>query len=179
MNKNTTAVIFSLVVIVVIGGIALAVKQTAANSKALEPFAQCINDSGAKFYGAYWCPHCNQQKSLFERAHKSLPYVECSTADGKGQTDICIEEEIESYPTWKFIDGTISGGLTSLAVLAEKTGCELPAGENAESTEENESDLEVETESEGETGTASNAKEKEEVKINQDGQTEPFTIELE
>ncbi len=30
MNKNTTAVIFSLVVIVVIGGIALAVKQTSS-----------------------------------------------------------------------------------------------------------------------------------------------------
>jgi len=21
--------------------------------------AECLTESGAKFYGAYWCPHCN------------------------------------------------------------------------------------------------------------------------
>ncbi len=129
MNKNTIAVIFTLIVILVIGGIISAVRKTAVESKVLEPFAQCLNDSGAKFYGAYWCPHCNQQKSLFGRAHKSLPYVECSTPDGKGQTEVCTEEGIESYPTWKFADGTTSNGVTSLEVLAEKTGCELPGEE--------------------------------------------------
>lgn len=143
MKKNTIAIIFSLIVIIVIGVTAYAIKQSATQSKALEPFAQCLTESGAKFYGAFWCPHCNQQKALFGRSHRELPYVECSTPDRNNQTEICMEENIESYPTWKFADGSISSGVTSLEVLASKTGCELPTenevvvdGEVAEKTEE-------------------------------------------
>jgi hypothetical protein len=179
MNKNTTAVIFGLIVILVVGGIVFAVRQTSVESRALEPFAQCINDSGAKFYGAFWCPHCNQQKSLFGRAYKALPYIECSTPDSNGQTDICIEEEIESYPTWKFADGTSASGVVSLAVLAERTGCELP-GEGEE--------LEESTDAVEETTSASVAEveatpvitsEEIEIDLTQDSKIEAFTPELE
>jgi len=164
MNKNTTAVIFSLIVILVIGGIVFAVRQTAVESKALEPFAQCVNDSGAKFYGAFWCPHCNQQKALFGRAYKALPYVECSTPDGNSQTEICATENIESYPTWKFADGTTSNGVTSVKDLAERTGCALPS-EEATVTET----TEVETAESPEI----------EVKLTEDPKIEAFTPELE
>jgi hypothetical protein len=42
-------------------------------------FAEFLNKRGAKFYGAYWCPHCTNQKRLFgEEAQSAVPYVECA-----------------------------------------------------------------------------------------------------
>jgi hypothetical protein len=91
-------------------------------------FAQCLKDSGTTFFGAFWCPHCNNQKKLFGDAVGTLPYVECSTADGKGQLAVCKDAGVNSYPTWEFPDKTRQTGEVPLAVLAEKTGCVLPAG---------------------------------------------------
>jgi hypothetical protein len=87
------------------------------------PLAQCLKDKGAVFYGAFWCSHCRSQKALFGDAAPALPYVECSTPDGKGQTLVCREKKIESYPTWVFADGSLLNGSQSLEVLAEKSGC--------------------------------------------------------
>jgi len=88
-------------------------------------FAECLSDAGAKFYGAFWCPHCQAQEALFKES-KNLPYVECSTPDGEGQTPICIKEGITGYPTWKFVDGTELGGVQTFAALAKKTACVAP-----------------------------------------------------
>ncbi len=92
-------------------------------------FAQCIKDSGTTFFGAWWCPHCNAQKKLFGDAVDKLPYVECSTADGKGQLPVCKDAGVSSYPTWEFPDKTRQSGEVPLAVLSQKTNCPLPAGE--------------------------------------------------
>lgn len=91
-----------------------------------DDLAQCIDKSGTVFYGAFWCTHCQSQKSLFGSAKQYLPYVECSNPDGQSQTAICIEKGIKSYPTWVFPDGTIQTGEVSLEDLAEKTSCVLP-----------------------------------------------------
>ncbi len=91
-----------------------------------DTFAQCLKDSGAVFYGAFWCPHCEEQKKEFGSSSKLLPYVECSTPDAKGQTLICEEKGINSYPTWIFKDGSRMSGTLSWKVLAEKTSCVLP-----------------------------------------------------
>ncbi len=95
----------------------------------LEDFAACLKDEGAIFYGTFWCPHCQNQKKMFGSAAKLLPYVECSTPDGKGQLPVCAEAGIEGYPTWVFADGSRLSGEVPLSTLAEKTGCVLPAGE--------------------------------------------------
>ncbi len=92
----------------------------------LDSFAQCLGEKGATFYGAFWCPHCQAQKALFGKSVKLLPYVECSTPDGKGQLPICKEKKVEGYPTWVFADGSRLSGEIPLATLAEKTSCELP-----------------------------------------------------
>lgn len=89
-------------------------------------FTQCLADSGAKFYGAFWCPHCQEQKKLFGSSEKYLPYIECSTADGQQQLQICKDAGITGYPTWEFADGSRLSGEVALATLAEKTGCVLP-----------------------------------------------------
>ena len=89
-------------------------------------FAQCLKESGAKFYGTFWCSHCNNQKELFGSAQAELPYVECSTADGRGQMQVCADANIKGYPTWIFADGSEQSGTMSLEALAEKTACVLP-----------------------------------------------------
>src|SRR6266700_8112952 len=44
----------------------------------LDGFAQCLKDRGAKMYGAWWCPHCADQKEMFGFAFQYVNYVECS-----------------------------------------------------------------------------------------------------
>lgn len=89
-------------------------------------FAECLKNEGAKFYGTFWCSHCQDQKDLFGSAKDSIPYIECSTADGRGQLQVCAEANIQGYPTWVFADGSEQAGTMTLEALAEKTGCELP-----------------------------------------------------
>lgn len=90
-----------------------------------DEFAQCLTDKDATFYGAYWCPHCANQKQLFSNSDK-LPYVECSLPNKAGQTQICIQSNITTYPTWEFADGSRETGVQSLKKLSLKTGCKLP-----------------------------------------------------
>jgi len=90
-----------------------------------DTLAKCLKDKGAVFYGASWCPHCVEQKSEFGTSAHLLPYVECSTPDGKSQTQICADHKIMGYPTWRFSDGSEVTGAQSLETLAKKTGCAL------------------------------------------------------
>lgn len=105
-----------------------------------DDFASCIEKSGAKFYGAFWCPHCQAQKSIFGKSKDKLPYVECSTANGQEQTPECKDKKIESYPTWEFmLNGTTTRvtGEKSFTELSTLTNCALPAGYVAEEKVEN------------------------------------------
>ncbi len=91
-----------------------------------DAFAQCIAEQEAVFYGAFWCPHCQEQKAMFGRSERLLPYEECSTPNGNAQVAVCNEAGIASYPTWIFADGERLEGVQTFETLAEKTGCELP-----------------------------------------------------
>lgn len=113
-------------VIVLIFGMYMIKTKTDATPGKLDSFAQCLKDKGAVFYGAFWCTHCQNQKAMFGKSVTLLPYVECSTPDGKGQFPICKEKNIEGYPTWIFADGSRLTGEVALETLAEKTGCTLP-----------------------------------------------------
>lgn len=127
MNKSTLLSIGVIVVAVIVALVIL--QKEASKPKIYDTFAACLGEKGAKFYGAFWCPHCGEQKAMFKGSQDLLPYVECSTPDSKGQTDICIEKVIASYPTWEFADGSRLTGAQSLETLAEKTGCVLPNDE--------------------------------------------------
>lgn len=90
-------------------------------------FAQCLKEKGVIFYGAFWCPHCQAQKKLFgKKAFDALNSVECSTADGKNQTQECKDAGISGYPTWHFADGSRKTGELTFAELAEQTTCPAP-----------------------------------------------------
>ena len=88
-----------------------------------DTLAQCLTENGATFYGAFWCPHCADQKELFGSSVQYVNYVECSLPDKSGQTQFCKDAKIESYPTWEFSDGSRLTGLQRLNVLAEKADC--------------------------------------------------------
>ncbi|MFA4814593.1 MAG: hypothetical protein WC924_01620 [Candidatus Gracilibacteria bacterium] len=101
-----------------------------ARDTTYDNFATCIADSGATFYGAFWCPHCSDQKKLFGDSKDLLPYVECDPNGNNSQAQLCKDEGIESYPIWKFSDGTTKGGLVSLDDLSSQTNCPLPGEES-------------------------------------------------
>ena len=90
-----------------------------------DEFAKCLKEKGTIFYGAFWCPHCQKQKAMFGNSAKYLPYVECSTPDGRGMIASCKEKGVEGYPTWVYPDGSRESGEIRLERLAEKTGCEI------------------------------------------------------
>ncbi len=127
---NNIKIFVTVIVILILGVVATVIfrskEPVAVGPGQYDAFAQCLKDKGATFYGAFWCPHCKAQKQMFGSSAKLLPYVECSTADASGQTQICIDKKVSSYPTWEFTDGSRLNGEIPLAQLAEKTGCALP-----------------------------------------------------
>ncbi len=116
--------IWLVVGIAVISGGYYFIKQTNTPGQ-YDEFAKCLKDKGAVFYGAFWCPHCQNQKAMFGKSAKLLPYTECSTADGKAQLQVCKDKNITGYPTWEFADGTRESGEVSLERLSEKTACPI------------------------------------------------------
>lgn len=128
MAPKTKVILLSTVIgLVVIVGIAYLLYD-ANKPGQLDDFATCLKDKGAVFYGAFWCQHCKNQKALFGNSAKLLPYVECSTPDTRGKYQICIDKQIDGYPTWEFADNSRETGEVPLATLADKTGCALPVG---------------------------------------------------
>lgn len=97
--------------------------------------AKHLKQIGAKMYGAYWCPHCHDQKELFGReAAQIYPYIECAP-DGKNpQTALCEQIAPKAqqqtgqqfgFPTWE-INGKFYPGTQSLTELARISGYKGP-----------------------------------------------------
>jgi hypothetical protein len=122
MNKKAASVL----ILLAFAAFVVWLVRTPGKPGRLDSFATCIKDSGALFYGAFWCPHCQNQKALFGSSAKLLPYVECSTPDGKGQLPACADAGVQGYPTWKFADGTVKNGEVSLSELSTATNCPIP-----------------------------------------------------
>jgi hypothetical protein len=93
-----------------------------------DAFARCLGDRGAKMYGAYWCPHCQEQKELFGASFEYAPYTECGIkGDLHGEAQVCKDEKIQHFPTWQFPPtGAREEKVFSLETLSDKTGCPLP-----------------------------------------------------
>ena len=85
--------------------------------------ANHLSETGAKMYGAYWCPHCATQKDYFGAAASELPYVECDPAGFEAQVELCDLAGVEAYPTW-VIEGDRYPGAQPLAQLALFSGFE-------------------------------------------------------
>lgn len=91
----------------------------------LVAFAKALAAANVKFYGAAWCPHCTAQKNLFEDGAKYLPFIEVTNPD-KTPNAIATANNITTYPTWVFADGSRLTGELSLSQLSTKTGIAIP-----------------------------------------------------
>jgi hypothetical protein len=93
----------------------------------LDGFAKCVTSKDARMYGAWWCPHCADQKEEFGYAFQYVSYVECGE-ENKPQSENarCKDAGIKNFPTWQFADGSRVEGVLPLMQLSQKTGCKLP-----------------------------------------------------
>lgn len=95
---------------------------TTASGTAEMQLAQHLVDIDARMYGAWWCPHCHDQKQLFgKEAAKVMPYIECHDEGQNPQVALCRSEGITGYPTWK-VNGESYEGAQPLEVLAQASG---------------------------------------------------------
>jgi len=129
MKKST--IVLSVLLLLAVGytawrlGANSSITGAATTESKYDAFAKCLTEKGVVMYGAYWCPHCQNQKKMFGSSWEYVDYVECSLPNKAGQTEICKEKGIEGYPTWD-IHGEFHSGELSFEKLAELTGCVLP-----------------------------------------------------
>ncbi len=120
----------SLKVIVILAILVVAASGVTFNwyrqSHRSDAFAQCLTAKGAKMYGAFWCPHCAEQKELFSSSFKYAPYIECGIKGSQAIAQVCTDASIKRFPTWVYPDGTRTEGKRSLEYLSDETSCPLP-----------------------------------------------------
>ncbi|MEK7614773.1 MAG: hypothetical protein AAB431_00095 [Patescibacteria group bacterium] len=126
MSKHSSSIFLYVAAAIVVIILIVFVVRKGSEPSVYTPFAQCLTEKGTKMYGAWWCPHCTNQKAQFEGAFDKVTYIECSNPGSRNMNQICKDAGIEGFPTWEFADGTRQSGEIPLAKLAEKTGCVLP-----------------------------------------------------
>ena len=124
--KKSAKIIISLGAVVIIAVLGLAFWQIKQDKKQTEApgqydaFAQCLADKNVTMYGAAWCTYCQNQKKLFGNSFRLIPYVECPE-----NTQLCIDKEINGYPTWILSDGKKLEGEQTLEKLSQETACQI------------------------------------------------------
>ena len=99
---------------------------TTTSSPAEVALVEHLNDMGAKYYGAYWCPHCHEQKQLFgQEAAAKIDYVECAADGVNAQVEQCKAAGIQAFPSWE-IKGEIYAGVRSLNEIADLSDYQGP-----------------------------------------------------
>lgn len=95
---------------------------TTSSGAAEISLAQHLKQTGAKMYGAFTCPHCQNQKGLFgKQAADQLNYIECHPQGKNAQPDLCTSAGIQGFPTWE-IGGKLYQGEKTLKELADLSG---------------------------------------------------------
>lgn len=90
----------------------------------LDIFAKCLAGKHVTMYGAFWCPHCRDQKEPFGASFEFVPYVECGIQGSRKESPACLSAGIKRFPTWDF-NGERIEGVMPLQQLSAKTGCSL------------------------------------------------------
>jgi len=91
-----------------------------------DSFAKCLASAHAKMYGLYWCPHCAEQKEMFGRSFRYVPYVECAIKGSHELAPECQVAGVKLFPSWQFGANKPVEGVFPLQELSDKTGCPLP-----------------------------------------------------
>jgi len=129
MSEHSSANYLYLAAVLVVIVILAVVSLRGTTPSKYDSFAQCLTEKSVTMYGAWWCPHCSNQKKLFQGAFENVNYVECSNPGTQTMNQTCKDANIEGYPTWDFGDGNRLSGEQTLEELSQKTGCELPQPE--------------------------------------------------
>ena len=114
-----------LVVVVVVLGSLGAYSGTDEGTVTSTPYqvalAKHLRDEGAVMYGAFWCPHCADQKRLFGDAFEYVSYVECDARGEDANPALCEFKGIAGYPTWEIGEQLYEGAIP-LGELARLSG---------------------------------------------------------
>ena len=124
VNKKYLIAIIVVLLIAAAAGVYFlffAPKENPVTVSKLTEFAKCLSKNQVVMYGAYWCPHCQQQKKDFGDAFKYVKYVECTENE-----KLCLSKKVDGYPTWTFKNGDRIRGEASFTDLAKKSSCPAP-----------------------------------------------------
>jgi len=90
-----------------------------------DALAQCMAGRQMKMYGAYWCPHCADQKEILGSSSRFV-YEECGVPGSHEEQKKCADLGVKLFPTWRLPDGTLKPGVLSAQDLSKASGCSLP-----------------------------------------------------
>ena len=94
---------------------------TSESSKESIEFAKYLSKNGVVKYSAYWCPNCLNQSELFgKQAYRELNVVECARDGKNSRTQLCIDKNVQGFPSWE-INGKIFIGVKTLEELSKLT----------------------------------------------------------
>jgi hypothetical protein len=96
------------------------------NNHRYDGFAKCLASAQAKMYGLYWCPHCAEQKAMFGKSFRYVPYVECAIKGSRELAPACTAAGVKLFPSWQFGSNPPVEGVFPMQELGDKTGCSLP-----------------------------------------------------
>ena len=123
MKSKIEKIIVSLIVVLVVGVLIFVFfgkKENEYKNVSLDAFAQCVTSKGLVMYGAYWCPHCQNEKKAFGDSFKYITYVECGD-----NPKLCTDKGVSALPTWILSDGQKLLGEQGIEGLAKVTGCQV------------------------------------------------------
>jgi uncharacterized membrane protein len=90
---------------------------TTVSSARAVALAEDLETLDARFFGAFWCGHCfDQKQTMGKQAMKKIPYIECSRDGLDSQSDLCKSRNVPGYPTWE-INGKLYPGEKDLEEL--------------------------------------------------------------
>jgi len=115
-NKILVAGILAVLIIVVSFYGYRNITGNVIKSGEFDNFAKYLTEQNVKMYGTEWCPHCKNQKELFNSSFQYIDYVDCD----KNRQE-CLSAGVNGYPTWK-INGQNYPGEQSIERLAQLSG---------------------------------------------------------
>ena len=117
-NMGKIIVIGLAIILTVVIGLASFGRNGVPNANALDGFARCLTEKGFTMYGAYWCPHCQNEKAAFGDSFRYVTYVECTKEPNQ-----CVAAKVDGYPTWIGPGGVRLEGEQGIERLSKISGC--------------------------------------------------------
>jgi glutaredoxin len=87
-----------------------------------DALGRCMASKQVKMFGAYWCPHCADQKEILGKSYRFV-YEECGVPGSHAEQEECKAQGVKVFPTWRLPDGSLKPGVFSAQELSDKTGC--------------------------------------------------------